>query len=85
VSGSVVPLRAPGRDREVVPSLGHAEGTEVDVRGERAVVVDQGVGYAGVAVTDDGAVARRRLTETRPGLRQVEVAVLGEPVGDRPS
>src|SRR4051812_9217209 len=67
VAGSVVPLGAPRGDREVGPQVRHPERAQVHVRRPPAVIGQQRVGGARVAVADDEAVDGRWLRELGPG------------------
>jgi hypothetical protein len=63
-----VPGRAPGRDRKVGPAIGGSKDAQIDVGGPAAVVVQEGVGGAGVPVADDELVDRRRGSEETEGM-----------------
>ena len=56
-----VPVQRHRRDRQVGPPIGDAEVAEVDVPAAPAVVADQGVGCARVAVADHQPVGGRRV------------------------
>ena len=68
VPAGVVPAQRQRRHREVGPSVGHTEIAEVDVPATTAVVVDQRVGCACVAVADHQPIDRRRLAQARLAL-----------------
>jgi hypothetical protein len=56
---AVIPFGAPGGDGQVGPPVGDSEQAKVDVPGPAAIVGQQGVGRAGVAVSDDELVDGR--------------------------
>jgi hypothetical protein len=77
--GAVVPARAPGRHGQVRPPVGDAERTQIDMPAEPAVVADQRVRRAGIAVTDDQPVERRRLGQQRQRSADPQRSVLRMP------
>ncbi len=81
-AGPVVPHGAPGRNGEVGPPVGDPESAEVDMTGPPAVVGEEGVGGASVAVTDDRHIRRRDVFGLRQRLLKAEPAVDRVPVRD---
>jgi hypothetical protein len=77
--GPIVPGRAPGRDRKVGPAIGGSKGAQIDVGGPAAVVVQEGVGGAGVPMTDDELVDRRRGCQETEGMLKLEAPVVFVP------
>ena len=69
------------RDREVGPAVGDAELAEVDMTAPAAVVEDQRVRCAGVAVADHQLVGGRRCGQSTPG----RLGQGGQPAGHRPA
>jgi hypothetical protein len=81
-AGTIVQFGAPGGDPQVSPPVSDAQLAEINVRGPAAVIGQQGVRRAAVAVADDQPVGRRnageqfqrpvsaeRLAGARPGGR----------------
>jgi hypothetical protein len=70
---------APGGDSEVGPPVTGAEVAEINVAGAIAVLVEERVGGAGVAVADDESIDGWCFGDDLEGLFDVEMLMLWMP------
>src|ERR1022692_968648 len=79
-AGAVVPRRAPGRDGQICPAVGHAERSEIDMAGPPAVVGEQDVRCAAITMADDQPIDRRSVGEQLQRCVDAERLMLVMPV-----
>ena len=78
-AGPVVPCGTPSGDGEVGPSVGESEAAEIHMAGAVAVVIQEGIGGAGVAVADDESIDGWRVGESIESFVDIEMLVVGMP------